>query len=228
MPAPAALTVDPALERRLRGHLASHRRVVLGIAGPPGGGKSTLADALVELVDPERRRAVRVPMDGFHLADAELDRTGLRDRKGAPETFDAHGYLALLRRLANESATVYAPAFDREIEQPIAGSIPVLPEARLVVTEGNYLLDDEHPWSVVRTLLTEVWFCDVGPGTRRARLVARHVMHGKSADAARAWVERVDEPNAARVRSGRRHAACVVTDGRLVEPREPADSDRRS
>lgn len=217
---PSVITIEPGLARRLDALMAAHRRVVLGITGPPGAGKSTLAAALVDLVDPEHRRAAWVSMDGFHLADVELDRLERRGRKGAIDTFDAHGYLELLRRVASESATVYAPAFDRTIEQPIAGSIPVLPEAQLVVTEGNYLLDDDHPWDLVRSALTEVWFCDVAPDTRRARLEARHVEFGKSPDAARTWVAQVDEPNAARIIAGRERAACVVTDGRLTSIEE--------
>lgn len=116
-------------------------RRILGIAGPPGAGKSTLAARLAEALGPET--AVVVPMDGFHLAQAELARTGLADRKGAPDTFDVAGYVSLLRRLRGaDGATVYAPAFDRSLEEPIAGSIPVTPCVPLVITEGNYLLHD--------------------------------------------------------------------------------------
>ncbi|HEY7103994.1 MAG TPA: nucleoside/nucleotide kinase family protein, partial [Mycobacteriales bacterium] len=124
--------------------LARPGRALIGIAGPPGAGKSTLADRLVTAVGPA---AAWVPMDGFHLADAALDRLGLRDKKGAPATFDGWGYLALLRRLATETDhPVWAPGFERTLEQPLAGSIPVGPEVRLVVTEGNYLLLDRPPW----------------------------------------------------------------------------------
>ena len=128
-------------------------------------------------------------MDGFHLADAELERLGRRDRKGAIDTFDAYGYLAVLQRIrAQTGEVVYAPAFDRHIEQPIAGSIAVPPDARLVVTEGNYLLDDDPPWPSVRKLLSEVWFIDVPREERHRRLVARHVEFGKSPEQAEAWV----------------------------------------
>ena len=134
-------------------------------------------------------------MDGFHLADQALDRLGLRHRKGAPETFDAAGYAALLRRVRTETATVYAPAFERDLEQPLAGAIAVPPEARLVVTEGNYLLLD-GPWAEVRGLLSEVWFVQVDEQTRVRRLVARHEQFGKSHDGAVDWVRTVDQPNA--------------------------------
>jgi pantothenate kinase len=106
--------------------------------------------------------------------------------------------------------TVYASAFDRDIEQPIAGSIPVPATTRLVVTEGNYLLDDEPPWPSVRELMSEVWFVDVAQDERHRRLVARHVEFGKSPDEAEAWVRAVDEPNAARIESARARADFVV------------------
>ncbi len=151
-------------------------------------------------------------MDGFHLADAELERLGRRDRKGAIDTFDAYGYLAVLQRIrAQTGEVVYAPAFDRHIEQPIAGSIPVPPDARLVVTEGNYLLDDDPPWPSVRKLLSEVWFIDVPREERHRRLVARHVEFGKSPEQAEAWVNTVDEPNAERIERVRHKADLVVT-----------------
>jgi len=183
------------------------RRPLIGIAGPPGAGKSTLAERLVTAVGPA---AAWVPMDGFHLADAALDRLGLRARMGAPETFDGWGYLALLRRLAVETDhPVWAPGFERTLEQPVAGSIPVDPEVRLVVTEGNYLLLDRPPWPQVRAALSEVWYVEADAGVRLERLLARHVEFGKSPAEARAWVAAVDEPNA-RLVERRRDAADLV------------------
>ena len=135
-------------------------------------------------------------MDGFHLADDALIRLGRRQRKGAIDTFDADGYLALLRRARSETdRTVYAPAFERTIEQPIAGSIAIEPVTRLVVTEGNYLLAEFDPWPQVRAALDEVWYCDADDTIRRRRLVARHVEFGKPEPAARQWVDEVDEVN---------------------------------
>jgi pantothenate kinase len=185
-----------------------HRRI-LGIAGPPGAGKSTLAAELVEAL---AGLAVLVPMDGFHLARAELDRLGRAGRKGAPDTFDAAGYAALLRRLRTpgEEGPVYAPAFDRTLEEPIAGAVPVPPHIPLVVTEGNYLLHDDGPWAPVRGLLDEVWFLDLDPDVRVRRLVDRHVRFGKPRPYAERWVAGSDETNARLVDRGRDRADLVV------------------
>ena len=135
------------LAARARRLVTDGRRALLGITGAPGAGKTTLAAALVERLRRDGLAVAHVPMDGFHLADAALTERGILDRKGASETFDAHGYLALLRRLRAElDHDVLAPDFERTLEQPVAGAITVRPEDRLVVTEGNYLLDDEGAW----------------------------------------------------------------------------------
>ncbi|MFE2013494.1 nucleoside/nucleotide kinase family protein [Streptomyces sp. NPDC059491] len=197
------------LVARARGLAAPGRRRVLGLAGPPGAGKSTLAARLVERLD---GLAVLVPMDGFHLARAELERLGRADRKGAPDTFDAAGYAALLARLRapEPGTTVYAPAFDRALEEPVAGSIAVPPDIPLVVTEGNYLLHDEPPWSAVLPLLDETWYLDLDPAHRVPRLVARHIRFGKDPDHAARWVHDSDEANARLVARGRHRAHLVV------------------
>ncbi|APU43824.1 MULTISPECIES: nucleoside/nucleotide kinase family protein [unclassified Streptomyces] len=187
-------------------------RRILGVAGPPGSGKSTLAARVAEALGP--RTAAVVPMDGFHLAQAELHRLGRADRKGAPDTFDAAGYVALLLRLrASDGATVYAPAFDRSLEEPIAGSIPVPPDVPLVITEGNYLLHDAGEWAAVRPLLDESWYCAPDEDTRIRRLIERHVRHGKGPADARAWVGRSDEANARLVARCRHRADLVVDTG---------------
>jgi pantothenate kinase len=169
-------------------------RWLLGISGAPGAGKSTLASFLAERLGD---RAAHVPMDGFHLADVELARQGILDRKGAPETFDALGYAALLDRLrARPAERVYAPGFDRGLEQPLAGAICVPPSVDVVITEGNYLLLDDPGWREVRARLDEVWHVCCDERLRVERLVARHVRFGKSRSEAQAWVARVDGPNA--------------------------------
>ncbi|PZO58934.1 MAG: nucleoside/nucleotide kinase family protein [Leifsonia xyli] len=193
-------SVDEAVERAVE-LAAAGQRTVLGIAGAPGSGKSTLARRVVAAVD-ERLgagTAVQVPMDGFHLSNAALDALGRHGRKGAVDTFDADGYVALVRRLVAADTTVWAPDFDRRIDEPVAGSIAVPPTTRLVVSEGNYLLDDTEPWAALGDLFTETWFCAVDDGVRVDRLVGRHVRHGRDHDAARAWAVEVDGVNAARV-----------------------------
>ncbi|MGC2999049.1 nucleoside/nucleotide kinase family protein [Streptomyces sp. G35A] len=214
-----ALTFDDLL-RRARSLASEGRRAILGIAGSPGAGKSTLAGHLVrELNGTGDPWVAHVPMDGFHLADAELDRLGLRDRKGAPDTFDAAGYAALLRRLREEAYgdVVYAPGFERVLEQPIAGAVPVPPAARLVVTEGNYLLLDTGAWARVRPELDEVWFCALDEEERVRRLVARHEEFGKSHEEAVAWVLRSDRRNAELVDSTRDRADLVVPPAALPD-----------
>jgi pantothenate kinase len=196
-----------ALVTRARRLLDGRARVLLGICGAPGAGKSTFAGRLVEALGAE---AVVVPMDGFHLHDDELRRLGRLDRKGAPDTFDVHGYRALLHRLRSEDAVVYAPAFDRDRELSLAGAIPVLPDHRWIVTEGNYLLLDAPGWRQVREELDECWFVGGDDEVRVSRLVARHVRHGRSPEAAQTWVEETDEPNARLVLGCRDRADLVV------------------
>jgi pantothenate kinase len=207
------LTFDDLLTRAHA--LTRHgRRALLGIAGSPGAGKTTLAERLVHALNADGDPWVaQVPMDGFHLADAELDRLGRRDRKGAPDTFDAAGYAALLRRLRSPESdgdVVYAPGFERVLEQPVAGAIPVPPTARLVVTEGNYLLLDTGAWARVRAELDEVWFCETDEDERVRRLVARHEEFGKGHEEAVAWVLGSDQRNAELVAATRERADLVV------------------
>ena len=183
-------------------------RRLLGIVGAPGAGKSTLAAQIVEAVGPT---AALVAMDGYHLAEAELHRLGRHERKGAIDTFDAAGYASVLGRLAaGGPATVYAPAFHREIEEPVAGSIPVPQEVRLVVTEGNYLLVPEEPWSGVRLLLDEVWYLDLDEEERLRRLVARHMAYGRDRAEAKARSYGSDQVNAELIATTRSRADLVV------------------
>ncbi|CAN5657930.1 nucleoside/nucleotide kinase family protein [soil metagenome] len=171
-------------------------RVILGVTGPPGAGKSYFATALV--ADLGKDLAAYVPMDGFHLSNAQLDRLGRRDRKGAVDTFDAAGYVATLDRVARGYgvADVYVPDFDRRLEEPVAAGGVVPAEARVVVTEGNYLGLTADGWSPVRGLLQRLYYVDCPPALRRERLVQRHMAGGRSLPAAQSWVADVDEPNA--------------------------------
>lgn len=199
-----------ALVARALALLDRRERVIIGIAGCPGAGKSTVAEWLVGRLSAAVPTAW-VPMDGYHLADSELIRLGRLGSKGAIETFDAHGYLSTLRRIRVETDNiVYAPEFDRSIEQPISGGMPVLPGTRIVVTEGNYLLDESAPWDRIRSELDEAWYVDIGDETRRARLVARHERFGKPHAEAVAWVDDVDEVNARRISATRHRANLVI------------------
>lgn len=191
--------------------LGRERRQILGIAAPPGAGKSTLAEALANALGAQ---AQVVPMDGFHLANAELQRLGLAHRKGAPDTFDAAGYCHLLLRIRRQmpGETVYAPAYHRSLEEGVAGSIAVRSDTRLIITEGNYLLLDDGPWAAVREALDEAWYLDVDDSLRQSRLLARHMQFGRSREDALAWIESTDEPNAKRIAASRHRADWTVSD----------------
>lgn len=192
------------LVERARGLAVPGQRRILGITGAPGSGKSTVAEALVAALD---GAAVLVGMDGFHLANVELERLGRRDRKGAVDTFDAAGYAALLRRLrAAGEEVVYAPLFRREIEEPIGSAVPVPPDIPLVITEGNYLLT----WEPVRVLLDEAWYLDPPEDVRLERLVRRHEAYGKSPAQAWDWAYGSDQRNAELVAATRDRADLVI------------------
>jgi pantothenate kinase len=203
-----SLTFDTLVDRA-RALASGRRRAVLGITGAPAAGKTTLAEELVKALAGEP--VAHVPMDGFHLADVELVRLGLRDRKGAPETFDALGYAALLRRLHEDlDDMIYAPGFERTIEQPIAGAIPVPREVRLIVSEGNYLLVEDERWAKVRPLVDEVWYVDLDRPERLKRLVERHMRFGKDEAAAMAWATGTDERNAAVIAATKARADLII------------------
>lgn len=202
-------SLPEALRADIERLISSGQRRLLGLVGAPGGGKSTLADALLQAY-PDQVRVV--PMDGFHLANSELARLGRAARKGAEDTFDSAGYVALLQRLRTqaEGEIVYAPEFRREIEESIAGAIAVDPHTPLIVTEGNYLLLDHGHWRGVRKQLDQIWYVDVDEGLRLERLLARHMRFGRSREAALAWIAQTDEPNARRIEATKPRADRVV------------------
>ncbi|MBA3906282.1 MAG: nucleoside/nucleotide kinase family protein [Pseudonocardiales bacterium] len=190
------------------GLAASGGRVILGLAGAPGAGKSTVAEALVAAVGTQ---AALVGLDGFHLANAELIRLDRLARKGSPDTFDAAGYVSLLTRLrAADEPVVYAPRFDRSLEESIGSAVPVPDDVPLVVTEGNYLLLDEPAWAPVHPLLDTCWFVDPGEDLRLARLVARHVRYGRSAEEAQERSYGSDQRNAEVIAASRARADRIV------------------
>lgn len=180
-------------------------RLLVGITGPPGAGKSTLAKALASALD-----AVVVPMDGFHLSNQELERLGLADRKGAPATFDAAGFVHLLARIRTGEELVYAPAYSRVMHESIGGVIPVPPQRRLVVVEGNYLLLPDDPWVRARTLFDLIIYLDAPPEVRRPGLIRRQRGRGLDERAARDWVMRSDEANARLIETTRQYADAVL------------------
>ncbi|MEV8099148.1 nucleoside/nucleotide kinase family protein [Kitasatospora sp. NPDC085879] len=227
--APIEVPIDALVERALgllRGQGSGRGRVILGLAGPPAAGKSTLARHLVaEIVRREGPDAAAyLPLDGFHLANTQLDRLGLRARKGAPETFDADGYLALLQRVTHERfRDIYAPDFDRTVDEPVAARHVVRPHTRLVVTEGNYLAAPDTPWPNVRALLRELWYIEADDELRHRRLIARHTGGGQDHEAAALRVASNDHPNGEYVKAGRSVATWLVR-----APDLPAVVDGRS
>lgn len=169
-------------------------RALLGLAGPPGAGKSTLAAELCARLGPS---AARVPMDGFHLANVVLDQLGLTARKGSPASFDVGGFRALLVRLrANEEDVIYAPEFLREIDEAVAGALPVRKDVPLIIVEGNYLLLDDGDWAGIARLFDEIWYLCPDEALRRDRLIQRHRSYGRSTADAQAWVAGNDDLNA--------------------------------
>ncbi len=199
------MTTDE-LARTIRARATGQGRFITALAGPPGAGKSTLALALVAALGPGARA---VPMDGFHYDNAVLDARGLRARKGAPETFDAGGFVHLMRRLrAGEEVAI--PIFDRSIEMSRAGADVVTAGDRLLVVEGNYLLLDEQPWTDALPLYDLTVWIDVPEAELDRRLVARWAHHGRDPVAARHWIDTNDMPNIRRVTRGSRPADVVI------------------
>lgn len=188
---------------------SSDDRILIGIAGKPGAGKSTLSAYL--LSELQSKQVTVVPMDGYHLSNAVLQQLGRADRKGAPDTFDATGFGALLKRIRSEnSADIYYPIFDRAIEESIAAQGVVSAGTKVVIVEGNYLLHDQGDWEEVAGLLDEIWFIDVDDEIRLQRLIARHIAFGKTPAEAEVWSCGSDEVNAEIIEQTRSRANAVI------------------
>jgi pantothenate kinase len=215
---PRDITLGAAdLVERARAMAVPGRRHILGITGAPGAGKSTMAQHIVKALGSEM--AVLVPMDGFHLSNRTLVAWGRRGRKGASDTFDADGYVQLLRRLrSREETIVHAPDFDRNVDESIGSALPIHRDIPLVVTEGNYLLSESGGWAGVAPLLDESWYLEADDSTREQRLTRRHQQHGMNREQAATWARTTDQDNAAVVARSRARADLVIT---VVAPSSP-------
>ena len=202
-------SLDAALERAISLTHVIDTRVIIGIVGKPGTGKSTLSNFLLKNL-PKESTAL-VPMDGYHLSNDQLKLLGRMERKGAPDTFDSHGYAELLQRIkANLKEEIYFPIFHREIEESIAAEGVIHPHTCLVLTEGNYLLLENDGWAKVKSTLTESWYVDIDNDKRMSRLVARHIKYGKDPSAAHAWANGTDAHNAELIETTRAKADVII------------------
>ena len=207
---PEQLANQQAALARIQGFLSdSTERVLIGIIGKPGAGKSTLSKFLMSKLPKEF--VTVVPMDGYHLSSKVLKELKRADRKGAPDTFDVAGFASLVKRIRSEQTqNIYYPIFDRSIEESIAAQGVVTSDTKVVIIEGNYLLHDAGGWEAVKDLLDESWMVDVDDDKRIARLISRHIAYGKEPEAAKAWAKGTDEANAQLIERGRARADFVV------------------
>ena len=207
---PEQLADQKAALARIQEHLEkASERVLIGIIGKPGAGKSTLSKFL--MVKLPKDLVTVVPMDGYHLSNKVLKDLKRSDRKGAPDTFDVAGFVSLVKRIRSEQTqNIYYPIFDRAIEESIAAQGVVTSATKVVIIEGNYLLHDEGGWEVLNDLLDESWMVDVDDDKRISRLISRHIAYGKDPEAAKAWAKGTDEVNAKLIERGRTRADFVV------------------
>ena len=175
----------------------SGKRLMIGVAGPPAAGKSTLAELLVDRLNENAgTHAALVPMDGYHLDNDELDRRNLRDRKGAPQTFDAEGFVALVEQISQSNEAVSYATFDRTNDCTVPDSASVSAETNVVVVEGNYLLLNTHPWSELNAIFDLSIFIRPSIRTLEERLIERWLNYGFDRAAAENKASGNDIPNA--------------------------------
>ncbi len=207
---PQSELIDHLVETLLTTSETTGDRVIIGVCGAPGAGKSSLAASLAARLGADR--GVVVPFDGFHLATSVLEGTPLLQRRGALETFDLGAFRSLIGRLrARDEDIVYAPSFVRGLEEPIASAIPVPRSVPIIITEGNYLLSPHLTLQEVRGLLDEVWYLDTPPDIRLPQLIARHVAFGKPEEEAQEWAAGTDQRNAEQIESTRDSADLIIT-----------------
>jgi len=203
------LSLSEGLDRIKKLLESSQKRLVIGIVGKPGAGKSTLTSHLIDNLPKDS--AVLIPMDGYHLSNKQLSKLGISDRKGAFDTFDSDSFVKLLKRVNQEpEKDIYFPIFYREIEESYAADGVVPANTKLVITEGNYLLLDKGGWEAVRQELDEVWYIEVDDNLRLDRLTRRHQSYGRNYDEAFAWANGSDERNAELVAKTRDKADVII------------------
>jgi fructokinase len=209
--APREVTLSLAdLVERARALAVPGQRHLLGITGAPGAGKSKVAQDIIDNLGPDL--AAFVPMDGFHLSNHTLISWRRRGRKGAWDTFDADGYVNLLKRLRNqEEEIVHAPDFNRDVDESIGSALPIRREVPLIVTEGNYLLSDVGGWAGVAPLLDDSWYLQIDEATRLQRLTYRHQQHGMNHEQADTWARTTDQNNAVLIAQSMPRADLVIT-----------------
>ena len=189
--------------------LQGNKRTLFGIIGEPGAGKSTLVEE-IKAKFPTNELAV-LPMDGFHLSNKVLIENGIRHFKGAPQTFDSRGFVALLNRVRTVvDQNIYIPVFHREIEESIANESVITPDVKVVIVEGNYLLYPDLGWGGVQELLDSSYFINISQEVRLERLIARHEKYGKTPEEAREWSLGSDEANAKLIRSTKGLATNII------------------
>ncbi|MBB6431219.1 hypothetical protein [Algisphaera agarilytica] len=192
-------------------HAGNPHRFLIGIAGIAGSGKSTLAERLVDEVNRlQPGAAAFIPMDGFHLRNAELIAQGWKPRKGAAFTYDSEAYVELLQRYRTRDSVGGYPVYCRIAHEPIPAEDEVTAQTQIIVTEGQYLLCPDLPWARLNDVLDECWWLDLAPETARGWLMKRDLAVGRSPEEAEAKYQRNDRLNTEMVLSARRTPDRVV------------------